>query len=186
MTLRRGFKADAERQAARLRKELGLQPHDGLDPRLLAEHLGVKVVDADLLVPRDDLEELERLQAFSFSAATFEISGRRIIVVSPLRSPGRQNSDLAHELAHIVLDHKLSEVRELSGQPFRTCKPDEEEEATVFGGTLLLPRTLLVSAGRRGASIQQIADDYRVTEEMARYRYNSTGIARQLNRNRPG
>ena len=70
---------------------------------------------------------------------------------------GRQNSDLAHELAHIVLDHEFSEVREINGRPFRTCKPDEEEEATAFGATLLLPRPLRVSAGRRGASIEQIA-----------------------------
>jgi hypothetical protein len=77
--------------------------------------------------------------------------------VSPLRVTGRQNSDLAHELAHIVLNQELSEVREINGQPFRTCKPDEEEEATALGATLLLPRPLLVSAGRRGASIEQIA-----------------------------
>jgi hypothetical protein len=31
--------------------------------------------------------------------------GKDIIVVSPLRVTGRQNSDLAHELAHIVLNH---------------------------------------------------------------------------------
>ena len=83
--------------------------------------------------------------------------GKDIIVVSPLRVTGRQNSDLAHELAHIVLNRELSEAREINGQPFRTCKPDEEEEATAFGATLLLPRALLVSAGRRGASIEQIA-----------------------------
>lgn len=180
MTLRRGFKAEAEREAARLRKELGLQPHDGLNPRQLAEHLAVAVVDADELVPLADLEELERLQSFSFSAATFQIMERDIIVVNPLRALGRQNSDLAHELAHIVLNHELSEVRELNGQPFRTCRPEEEEEATAFGATLLLPRPLLVSAGRRGASIEQIAHEYHVTIDMARYRYNSTGIARQL------
>lgn len=184
MTLRRGFKADAERESARLRKELGLQPHDGVDPRVLAKHLDIKVVDADQLVPMSDLEELERLQSFSFSAATFEIAGKRIIVVSPLRATGRQNSDLAHELAHIVLEHKLSEVRQINGQPFRTCKPEEEEEATVFGGTLLLPRPLLISAVRRGASIEQIAREYEVTTEMARYRYHSTGISRQLKRSR--
>ncbi|WP_428343178.1 ImmA/IrrE family metallo-endopeptidase [Mycobacterium sp.] len=184
MTLRRGFKADAEREAARLRRELGLHPHDGLNPRTLADHLGVSVVDADQLVPRQDLEELERLQSFSFSAATFRIADNAIIVVSPLRALGRQNSDLSHELAHIILDHRLSEIREVSGQPFRTCKPDEEEEATTFGGTLLLPRPLLISAGRRGATVEQIASDYDVTVDMARYRFKSTGIERQVKQGR--
>jgi Zn-dependent peptidase ImmA (M78 family) len=156
-------------------------PHDGLDPRVLAKHLRVAVVDADRLVSRTDLEELERLQDFSFSAATFHIGERDFVVVNPLRALARQNSDMSHELSHIILGHKLSEVRELNGQPFRrTCKPDEEEEATTFGGTLLLPRPLLVSAGRRGATIEQIASEYGVTVDMARYRYNSTGIDRQL------
>jgi Zn-dependent peptidase ImmA (M78 family) len=182
MTLRRGFKAEAERAATRYRRELGLQPHDGLDPRSLAEHFDVEVVDADQLVPRQDLEELERLQAYAFSAATFDIASQKTIVVNPLHALGRQNSDLAHELAHIILQHNLSEIRELGGQPFRTCRPDEEEEATAFGGTLLLPRALLMSAGKRHASIEQIASENRVTVDMARYRYNTTGVARQLTR----
>jgi Zn-dependent peptidase ImmA (M78 family) len=180
VTLRRGFKAEAEREAARVRKELGLAPHDALDPADLAEHMSVKLVDASKLVAMTELEDLERIQAFVFSAATFEVSERRIIVFNPLRATGRRNTDIAHELAHLMLDHKLSEVRDLNGMPFRTCKPDEEEEATVFGGTLLLPRPLLLSAARRRATIDQIAAQYDVTTEMARSRYNSTGVAKQL------
>lgn len=179
MTLRRGFKAEAEREAARLRNELELASHDPLDPRDLASHLNIVIVDASDLVELAELEELERLQAFAFSAATFDIDGRTIIVVNPLRTIGRQNSDIAHELAHVLLKHDLSEIRELDGMPFRTCKPDEEEEATAFGGTLLLPRPLLLSAARRRASIEQIADQYEVTVEMARFRYNTTGVAAQ-------
>ncbi|MBB5855732.1 ImmA/IrrE family metallo-endopeptidase [Amycolatopsis umgeniensis] len=179
MTLRRGFKAEAEREAARVRKELGLASHDRLDPRDLAKHLSVSIVDSGELVDVTELEDLERLQAFAFSAATFEIEQRKIIVVSPLRNTGRQNSDIAHELAHVMLKHDLSEIREVDGMPFRTCKPDEEEEATAFGGTLLLPRPLLLSAARRQASIEQIANQYDVTVEMARFRYNTTGVAKQ-------
>lgn len=180
MTLRRGFKAEAERTAARVRRELGLAAHDRLDPRDLAAHRRVAIVNAEELVDIAELEELERLQAYSFSAATFEIQGRKIIVVSPLRNSGRQNSDIAHELAHDMLGHDLSEIREVDGMPFRTCNPGEEEEATAFGGTLLLPRPLLLSAARRGATIEQIASQYDVTVEMARFRYNATGVAKQV------
>lgn len=180
MTLRRGFKAHAEREAARVRKDLGLAAHDRLDPRDLARQMRISIVDAADLVKLEELEELERLQAFAFSAATFEIDDRKIIVVSPLRDVGRQNSDIAHELAHVMLKHDLSEIRELDGMPFRTCKPDEEEEATAFGGTLLLPRPLLLSAARRKATIEQIAGQYDVTIEMARFRYNTTGVGKQI------
>jgi len=180
VTLRRGFKAHAEREAARVRKDLGLASHDRLDPRALAHQMKIAIVDAAELVRLEELEELERLQAFAFSAATFEIEDRKIIVVSPLRDVGRQNSDIAHELAHVMLKHDLSEIREIDGMPFRTCKPDEEEEATAFGGTLLLPRPLLLSAARRKTTIEQIAGQYDVTVEMARFRYNTTGVGKQI------
>lgn len=182
MTLRRGFKAHAEREALRVRQDLKLADHDPLNPRDLARHLGIPVVDAAELVDRDVLEELERIQAFAFSAATFDIDGRQIIVVSPLRSNARQNSDIAHELSHIILNHGLSEIREINGMAFRTCKPEEEEEATNLGGTLLLPRPLLFSAARRGSTIDDIAAQYDVTPEMARFRYNTTGVAKQAAR----
>ncbi len=182
MTLPRGFKARAERDAVRIRSELGLEPHDRLDPRDIAGHGNISVVGAAELVDLARLEELERLQAFAFSAATFEIGNRTIIVVNPLRDQGRQNSDIAHELGHLLLGHPLSEIRVIDGMPFRTCSPEEEEEATSYGGTLLLPRPLLLSAARRQATIEQIAQQYEVTIDMARYRYNTTGVAKQANR----
>jgi Zn-dependent peptidase ImmA (M78 family) len=152
VSLPRGFKAHAEREAVRLRKEMGLQSSGPVDV----------------------------IQAFAFSAATFEIAGRLFIVSNPVRSPGRLASDVAHEVAHRLLDHQLSEVREIEGIPFRTCKPDEEEQATAFGGTLLLPRPLLTAAAYQGWGPDEIAKQYNVTPEMARYRYNSTGVARQV------
>lgn len=179
MTLPRGFKANAEREAVRLRQELGLRSTDALKADALAEHLGVKVISADRLVERTRLEELERVQAYAFSAATFDVKGKGYIVTNPLRTPDRQASDVAHELSHLMLKHDLSEVRDVGGVPFRTCRPDEEEQATAFGGTLLLPRPLLMSAVQQGLGPAQIAAKYGVTEEMARYRYNTTGVAKQ-------
>ena len=180
MSLPRGFKASAEREVLRLRSELGLSPAEALDVTRLAGHMGVDVISASDLIDVTCLEELERIQAYSFSAATFEVAGRTIIVSSPLRSPGRLASDIAHELSHILLKHQLSEIREISGVPFRTCRPEEEEQATNFGGTLLLPRPLLVASARQGLGPEAIAQKYNVTVEMARFRYNSTGVRSQM------
>ena len=180
MTLPHGFKARAERESLRFRSELGLAPTQALDVTRLAELRGVEIVSAAELIDVARLEELERIQAYSFSAATFNVKDRTFIVTSPLRTPPRQASDISHELAHIILEHELSEIREISGVPFRTCRPDEEEQATSFGGTLLLPRPLLISAARKGLGPQQIADKYNVTVEMARFRYNSTGVRNQV------
>jgi hypothetical protein len=180
VSLPHGFKANAERESLRLRKELGLTATQALDMTRLAGHMRVEIVSAGDLIDITQLEELERIQAYSFSAATFEVAGRTFVVTSPLRPAARQASDIAHELSHVLLKHELSEIREVSGVPFRTCRPDEEEQATSFGGTLLLPRPLLVAAAKHGLGPQQIAEKYNVTIEMARFRYNSTGVKNQV------
>lgn len=76
----------------------------------------------------------------------------------------------------------MTEVREIAGVPFRTCRSDQEQEATTLGGTLMLPRPLLLHAVRQGMDIPAIAKAYNVTVEMARFRYNTTGVAKQVRR----
>lgn len=182
MTLPRGFKAEAERAAIAVRSELGLKKDSVLDVTAMADLRSVRIVDAADLVDRSRLEDLERLQSFAFSAATFEVGSGRVIVTNPLREPGRQASDIAHELSHLELSHQLGEVRQLDGLAFRTCDPAQEEQATAYGATLLLPRPLLVTAASRGLGIEEIAAESGVTVQMARFRYNTTGIARQFAR----
>lgn len=180
MTLPRGFKTNAERTADELRTAVGARNDRPLDLGTLAEHVGARIMAADELVPIERLQEIERLQAFGFSACTFDIDGCVVVVYNPLRKPDRRASDITHELAHLILEHDLSEVQYLDGVPFRTCRPDQEEEATTLGGTILLPRKLLLAAARDGLTHEDVARRLGVTTDMARYRWNITGVERQL------
>lgn len=180
MSLRRGFKAEAERIANAIRTDLGLQEDAAIDIWQAATSQGIRVMDASSLVSLHRLEELERIQAFAFSACTFRIDGQSVIVVNPIRSAERQVSDIAHELSHVILKHELTELRELQGTMFRTCRTEQEEEATALGGAILLPRPLLLTAARAGNTPQQIATKYGTTLEMATYRFNTTGVLRQV------
>lgn len=181
MTLRRGFKADAERKAIQLRTELGLAQTAPIDLHDLAAHLDVKVVSGEDLIGREPFEELETMQVGVFSAATFDIAGRQIIVTNPIATERRRRSDIAHELGHIILEHSLTEIREVAGLPFRSCVPEQEEEATSLGSTILLPRTLLVAAARTGFdNPEKLAAAQNVSVEMARFRLHSTGVLTQL------
>jgi Zn-dependent peptidase ImmA (M78 family) len=182
MTVRRGFRAEAERISVAIRTDLGIGVGDPLPLEAAARVRKVEVVSAADLVDLERLVELERIQAFAFSACTFELDGKAVIVFNPLRSLPRQHSDVAHELSHLLLGHALTEIREVAGLPFRTCRPDQEEEATTLGGTLLLPRPLLLRAIRRGMGVDDVARTYSVTPEMARFRINTTGVIRQLER----
>ena len=184
MTLPRGFKTQAERTASEFRSKLGLRDSDAIDLSKLAGLLGARVVSAAALVPIERLHEIERLQAFAFSGCTFEVRGKPVVVFNPLRAVGRQASDIAHELSHIVLNHDLSEIEYLGETAFRTCRSDQEEQATTLGGTLLLPRPLLLVAARRALTLEQVASEYDVTVEMARFRWNTTGVGRQVSNRR--
>ena len=179
MALPRGFKAEAERTARRLRDEAGIGRHAPLDLAAVAGSLGVLIVSADELVPLEQLQEIERIQAYAFSACTFEVNGRSVVVYNPIRTRPRRRSDIAHELSHILLEHDLTEIQYLNEVPFRTCKPDQEQQATALAGTLLLPRSALLEEARAGLTVSKIAKKFAVTEQMARYRWNTTGIARQ-------
>ena len=96
-----------------------------------------------------------------------------------VRSAPRRTSDIAHEFAHILLEHDLTEIQNLNGIPFRTCQPDQEEQATALGGTLLLPRPALLGEAHREATVEQIARKFGVTKQMAQFRWNTTGVQRQ-------
>jgi hypothetical protein len=178
--VQRGFKAEAERRAASLRKELGKRPFEHVDAVEFANHAGAKVRRADELTSLAKLEELEALQPGAFSACTFSIGSRNVIVYSPLASPGRTQSDIAHEVAHLLLNHSVKSVDTIAGVSFFTCDADEEQEANWLAGCLLLPRPLLLRAASRGMDSAAIAEAFTVSDAMAAFRLRTTGVERQL------
>ena len=185
MALRRGFKSESERIAERVRAEAHLSTGAQVSSETLAEHLGVELLAGDALVPLSRFEELRELQDDAFSACTFPpIDGRTVVVYNPLSSIGRRNSDVAHELAHILLGHELSRVETIGESTFLSCNPQQEEEAGWLAGCLLLPRELLLREVGRGRSAAAIADKYDVSEDMAVFRINVTGVLRQTRRGR--
>ena len=180
MALRRGFKSEAERIARGVRVDLGIGASQSVTPEMLADLLGIEIRAGDELIPRKRFTELEKVQPGAFSACTFRPSADRVVVVyNPLSAKSRQRSDLAHELAHTLLEHELSRVEKLGDVTFLSCDPTQEEEAAWLSGCLLLPRALLLSETRRGSDARAIAEKYGVSERMAQYRLGVTGVVRQ-------
>lgn len=181
--LRRGFKAEAERVAERLRSSIGLSARDPASPSQIAEQLGVEIRSADELIPAGHLRRLQQIQADAFSACTFRLPSSRVVIVyNPLHSPARVRSDLAHELAHLILNHETRSIESVGTFTFFTCDADQEDEANWLAGCLLLPRALLLAAAKRGWTSEVIAKRYEVSEAMARFRLNSSGVLIQTRR----
>lgn len=186
-TFERGFKTWAERTAGNIRRELGLAPQDSLDVFKLAKFLDVSVLTPRDIpdLPDEVLQQLENKDRFGWHAVSVIIpGGQTLLIYNPQKSPSRKASDIVHELAHIIQDHKPSTVILSQDGSFamRTFEQKTEDEANWFGWSLLLPREALMSAMRQRMSIERIAALYGVSAQLVNYRLGVTGVSVQMAR----
>lgn len=193
--MRRGFKAEAERHAAHLRAAVGATEYETIRLPALARHLKVAVLSAErVLGGLGLLTALHQEQPGVWSAAMLPVHGRTVVVYNPItlegelldpvraQRDGRTRSNVAHELAHLVLRHELRQIQRIGEHTFFACDHEQEEEANWLAGALLLPRALLVAAARRGETDEQIGKANFVTTQMATFRLNTTGARMQAAR----
>jgi hypothetical protein len=188
-TFDRGFKSWAERTSANIRNELGLAPHDSLDVFKVAEFLDVTVkTPTDIPgLPDDVLDQLARKDPFGWHAVSLILpDGWTLLIYNPKKSVGRKASDISHELAHIIMEHKPSTVILSQDGSFamRTYDQKQEDEANWLAWSLLLPREALIRAMRQGKSIEDTAASYGVSTQLVNYRLGVTGVSAQLSRMR--
>jgi IrrE N-terminal-like domain len=179
--LRRGFKADAERIAEHVRLDLGLGPLDRLDCFALAEAWGIPVVSLGEL-REDGASEagIRRLMSpdAGFSATTIVLGPRRLIVYNPHHEPGRKASSLAHELAHVILEHEAAPALGVGG--CRHWDGRQEAEADWLGSVLLVPRAAALAWMLENDDVDAGARNFGVSVELFRWRINHTGVIREV------
>ena len=186
-----GFPAKAERKAVSLRAELGLKPHDPLCAFRLCEHLNIHVVVAEQMVQmvglsQSNASELCNPEGKYWSAVTMPYhpsqKASHLIIHNSAHSSARQQSNIMHEVGHILCGHQLSAFDISNGLPdyMRDCPVEQELEADCMGWTLLLPRPALLMALTNGWNHADIMQHYSVSADMVRLRINKTGIMRQL------
>ena len=184
--MRRGFKAWCERTSHEYRSSLGVQLADPLDPCRLANLFGVRLTTPEAIpgLSRETVSQLTSVDRESWSAVTITHHGKRLVVLNSGQSRARQTSSLAHELAHIVLNHTTDQaVLSDEGFLFRgSYDAGQEEEADWLAGCLLVPRDGLLAAGRRSADHRNLAMRFGVSRDMIAWRLHVTGVNRQLKR----
>lgn len=188
MAFRRGFKSQCERRSVEFRKRLGLAETDPLDAISLAGELDVSVWSTDDVHDLGDehLEVLNDETDDSWSALTMRIGHRNLIIFKPISSPGRRNSVIMHELAHITLGHHLAPAYVLDDGSLAAGNfdQDQEEEADWLAGVLLLPRPALLAIRRMELSDGEAAARYGVSGAMLTWRLRMTGVDYQISRSR--
>lgn len=181
LDFRRGFKAEAERMDEFYRKSLGLSIFDPLDAFVLASHLGIDIWSVDeMFEGHKDMQQYALLSnPDRFSAVwTLNWQGEKLIIHNSNHSPGRQQSNLMHELAHIILGHKIPNEKAKLCSEFglHYYNPTHELEAKFLGGCLQLTKPALLWGKKQRLTDNQIAARFNASEEMVRYRLDVSGV----------
>lgn len=173
------FRERCEALATDLRLQLGRRVIDPLPAKQL-----FKALDADgRLVTPADLEGLSVTAANQLAEGEDWSAG--IIVLKPLtilynprHSLARQESDLMHELAHVLLKHPLRSFARETELAFRD--DHHEAEAIYLGACLQIPRRALLWAAYHNYTVSQVATHFGASEALVRFRCNMTGTTKKF------
>jgi hypothetical protein len=181
--VRRGFKTEAQGLSEEVRAELGLGLLDPLDPRLLARYLEIPVWDVSEFA-HDHPAVTHLLEGGSdlFSAVTVFVGTRRTIVHNDAHVLGRQNSNLAHELAHGLLSHPPTPA--LDNRGCRDWNQDIEDQASWLGAALLVTEEAALAIARGRWTRDEAAARFGVSGPMIQFRLNATGATKRVQRAR--
>lgn len=181
----RGFKANAEKLAKEYRNVLGKNVHDPLCAFELANHLNISIyTPAEIFSAASSEHQFSGTnnEIFGWSALTMTTGNKnKIIIHNNFHSSTRQQSNIMHELAHIICDHKYADDRLLNIPiGMRDYNPVFEEEANCLGSTIQLPREGLVWAKKKNLTNLEISQVFNASLEMINYRLRISGILRQF------
>jgi len=169
-------KAELGRLADEVRSDLGLAPKQRFDPHLWSEQWGVEILSLDQAT--DDPIALQRLTQDApelWSAAVVKDESGHFVIYNHAHSAPRVLSDLAHEIAHLVAEHRLDVAwMDPSGKKCG-ASPAHEKEAAELGGALLVPASEAKTHAVYGRQPEVLAERYGVSHEMAIWRMRASG-----------
>ena len=186
--MRRGFKTWAENLALEKRRILSLSDAAALPARVLGDHLETIIISPNEIpgFPEHMRNRLQYADPDSWSATTFVRNGCTVIIYNNVHSPRRQESDIMHELSHLLCNHQPSQLVRTDFFPFplRSYDVNQEEEASWLGGCLQLPRPALLWAMSRGMNDSMMVEHFGASIDLVRYRRQITGVNLQMTRRR--
>jgi len=182
---KRGFKKWSDDKAIELREEIGLFASSPLCAFDLCEHLKIPIFVPHQIKGLSDRQINTLLNEGNshWSAASIPIDDSNYIIIhNPNHSQARQQSNLMHELAHIICKHKIPIDKLNLGLTgfLRNHNEEQENEAEWFGSCLQLPRPSLMWAFKRKVKREEIAIFFNASVDLVGYSIIVTGVNRRL------
>lgn len=175
MQFRRGFKTEANELARLVRSDLTLPANAPLDPFALAADLGIPIFGCHQFQITEAI-----ILANQFSAVTVFDGSRCFIVHNDAHAHVRQNSNVAHELAHVLLRHTPMPGFDESGA--RYFSREMENEAEWLGPALLVSEEAALGIARRKLTLDTASAEYAVSRDLMQFRLNVVGAYRRVAR----
>ena len=173
MKLEAAFKRRCEAISIDQRYDLNKQPFDPLPAEELLAKLKGEARSPDQM-PNMSQESIARLlNNHDWSAGIIRLCPL-LIIYHPAHSLTRRQSNLMHEMAHILLKHPMVGFDSETGLPKRDTR--FETEATYLGGCLQLPRLGLQWAAQQSYTVTQVATHFGASPDMVHFRSNMTRI----------
>ena len=160
--------------ATKQRSILDFKAYDPLPAKVLAKHFQAKVFTPETM-PNAEPEQVKLLCSKDDWSAGVILKNPLYIVHNSRHTLPRQESNLMHEFAHVILKHKMVDRDRKTGLFLRRQK--DEDEAIYLGGCLQIPRRGLLWAKQKKMTLSQIALHFNASEEMVRFRSNVNGIS---------
>ena len=161
--------------ATKQRNILGFKSYEALPAKFLADYFGATIFTAKT-VPNAEPEQVKILCNDDSWSAGIIYRKPLLIVHNSRHTPVRQQSNLMHEFAHVILKHRMVKYDAKTGLPLR--KKQYEDEAVYLGSCLQIPRRGLLWAKQKKMTIAQVAIHFNASEDMVKkLRCNVTGIS---------
>jgi Zn-dependent peptidase ImmA (M78 family) len=172
------FRAECEEIALELRREIGLDSQDRLDPRDRAKDMAIDVFTIERfreLYP-DAVYQLAERDAEAFDAMAVFHGTRCLILVNPSQSPEEKALSIAHEIAHIELEHERLKAPLFDEEGRRrSWHPQEEAEAEYLARTMMVPKAAIEPVlARLDGSVGAAAAHFGVSVALLRKRMDET------------
>ena len=193
--MRPGFNDWAEEQSSEWRAKLGLTVHEACPARKLAHQLDVLLVPSNEVAPTLTPERYKQFadylgQAPEEAVAPLSKDGHgyfgmhiligryRMVFFNPSCAPERQESDIMHELAHVLCGHEGQAVSLGGLFALRMVDDRQEAEADKLGSVLQIHKDGIFRCVLDNWTHDQIAKQFRCSVEMVKWRM-TTSAAKQ-------
>ncbi|WP_414575806.1 ImmA/IrrE family metallo-endopeptidase [Anabaena sp. CCY 9402-a] len=167
------FRQRCEAIATEQRSLLRLRAFEPLPADILANQLGAKLLTPDQM-PNLEAKQMALLLASDEWSAAIVGYSPLCIVCNPRHAPTRRESNLMHEIAHVLLTHQPVNFDSITRQPKR--QQHQEDEATYLGGCLQIPKRGLLWATQCKMGLARISEYFSASEAMVQFRSNVTDV----------